>query len=38
MAQIRKNYVVDTNVLIENPNSILSLRNGNDNNIYIPTS
>ena len=36
MAQIRKNYVVDTNVLIENPNSILSLRNGNDNNIYIP--
>ncbi|WP_461211017.1 PhoH family protein [Desulfocurvus sp. DL9XJH121] len=36
MTQIRKNYVVDTNVLIENPNSILSLKNGNDNNIYIP--
>lgn len=31
-----KNYVVDTNVLIENPQSILSLRNGQDNNIYIP--
>jgi len=36
MTQLRKNYVVDTNVLIENPNSILSLKNGNDNNIYIP--
>lgn len=36
MTQKRKNYVVDTNVLIENPNSILSLKNGSDNNIYIP--
>ncbi|GAB6175368.1 PhoH family protein [Desulfobaculum senezii] len=31
-----KNYVVDTNVLIENPQSIINLRNGSDNNIYIP--
>lgn len=31
-----KNYIVDTNVLIENPYSILSLRNGNENNIFIP--
>ncbi|MBU1001756.1 MAG: PhoH family protein [Proteobacteria bacterium] len=36
MTTIQKNYVVDTNVLIENPYSILSLKNGNDNNIYIP--
>ena len=36
MTHTRKNYVVDTNVLIENPNSILNLRNGNDNNIFIP--
>jgi PhoH-like ATPase len=32
----KKNYILDTNVLIENPNSILSLRNGQDNEIYIP--
>jgi len=32
----KKNYVLDTNVLIENPNSILTLRNGNENNIFIP--
>lgn len=36
MHQAPKNYIVDTNVLIENPYSILSLRNGNENNIYIP--
>jgi PhoH-like ATPase len=36
MAQKRKNYVLDTNVLIENPLSILSLKNGNENEIYIP--
>lgn len=33
---VPKNYVVDTNVLIENPQSIINLRNGNENNIYIP--
>ncbi len=32
----RKNYVIDTNVLIENPNSVLALRNGNENNSFIP--
>ncbi|MFZ5426605.1 MAG: PhoH family protein [Thermodesulfobacteriota bacterium] len=32
----KKNYVIDTNVLIENPNSVKALRNGNENNIYIP--
>ncbi len=32
----KKNYVIDTNVLIENPNSVRALRNGNENNIFIP--
>lgn len=32
----KKNYILDTNVLIENPLSILSLKNGDDNNIFIP--
>jgi len=32
----RKNYVLDTNVLIENPSCIISLKNGSDNAIYIP--
>lgn len=32
----KKNYILDTNVLIENPLSILSLKNGGDNDIYIP--
>ncbi len=36
MTHTRKNYILDTNVLIENPLSILTLRNGEDNNIYIP--
>ncbi len=36
MIEKKKNYILDTNVLIENPYSILSLRNGEDNNIYIP--
>lgn len=31
-----KNYFIDTNVLIENPNAIQILRNGTENNIYIP--
>jgi len=32
----KKNYVLDTNVLIENPQCLLNLRNGNENNIFIP--
>jgi PhoH-like ATPase len=32
----KKNYVLDTNVLIENPESIAILQNGNENNIHIP--
>lgn len=32
----RKNYILDTNVLIENPNSVQALRNGNENSIFIP--
>lgn len=32
----KKNYILDTNVLIENPQSVLTLRNGDDNNIFIP--
>ncbi len=32
----KKNYVLDTNVLIENPDSISILQNGNENNIHIP--
>ena len=34
MAQ--KHFVLDTNVLIENPKSIAALRNGQENKIYIP--
>lgn len=32
----KKNYILDTNVLIENPESIAILQNGNENNIHIP--
>lgn len=32
----KKNYVLDTNVLIENPKCINSLRNGQENNIFVP--
>jgi len=32
----RKNYVLDTNVLIENPQCVLRLRNGVENAIHIP--
>ncbi len=31
-----KNFVLDTNVLIENPKCIAALRNGNENVIHIP--
>jgi len=34
MAQ--KHFVLDTNVLLENPKSIAALRNGQENQIYIP--
>ena len=33
---MRKNYVVDTNVLLDNPESIDILINGEENNVYIP--
>ena len=36
MTNKKKNYIIDTNVLIENPLSVLTLRNGDDNNIFIP--
>lgn len=36
MSEKKKNYILDTNVLIENPMSVLTLRNGDDNNIFIP--
>ncbi|WP_320171037.1 PhoH family protein [Maridesulfovibrio sp.] len=32
----QKNFILDTNVLIENPKCITALRNGQDNNIHIP--
>ncbi len=31
-----KHYVVDTNVLLEDPNALFKLRNGNENSVYIP--
>jgi PhoH-like ATPase len=31
-----KNYVIDTNVLLEDPSSLLKLRNGSENKVYIP--
>lgn len=31
-----KNYILDTNILIEDPTAIYTLRNGTENNIYIP--
>jgi PhoH-like ATPase len=32
----QKHYVIDTNVLLEDPNALSKLRNGNENKIYIP--
>lgn len=32
----RKHYVVDTNVLLEDPEALARLRNGNENRVYIP--
>ena len=34
----KKNYVLDTNVLLENENCIEILRNGEENNIFIPST
>jgi PhoH-like ATPase len=31
-----KNYVVDTNVLLDDPKALFKLRNGNENKIFIP--
>jgi PhoH-like ATPase len=31
-----KNYVIDTNVLLEDPQALIKLRNGNENRIFIP--
>lgn len=31
-----KNYVVDTNVLLDDPNALFKLRNGNENRVFIP--
>src|SRR6056297_615230 len=33
---MQKEYIVDTNILIDNPKAILVLRNGEENNVYIP--
>ena len=31
-----KAYVVDTNVLLDDPGALFKLRNGNENNVFIP--
>jgi PhoH-like ATPase len=31
-----KHFIVDTNVLLEDPNALFKLRNGNENSIYLP--
>ena len=33
---MKRNYVIDTNILIDNPDCIEILRNGEENNIFIP--
>jgi PhoH-like ATPase len=33
---LTKNYVVDTNVLLDDPDALLKLRNGNENKVFIP--
>jgi len=32
----KKQYVIDTNVLLEDPNALFKLRNGNENKVYLP--
>jgi PhoH-like ATPase len=34
--EIQKQYIIDTNVLLEDPDSLVKLRNGNENKVYIP--
>ena len=36
LMETAKQYVVDTNVLLEDPNALFKLRNGNENVVYIP--
>ncbi len=31
-----KDYIVDTNVLLDDPDALVKLRNGNENQVYIP--
>jgi PhoH-like ATPase len=31
-----KSYVVDTNVLLDDPSALFKLRNGNENHVFIP--
>ncbi|MEJ2165135.1 MAG: PhoH family protein [Desulfobacterales bacterium] len=31
-----KHYIIDTNVLLEDPDALFKLRNGNENTVYIP--
>lgn len=31
-----KHYVIDTNVLLDDPSALFKLRNGNENSVYIP--
>ena len=32
----KKQYIIDTNVLLEDPNALFKLRNGNENTVYLP--
>ena len=34
--QIQNQYIIDTNVLLEDPDALFKLRNGNENTVYIP--
>lgn len=36
MLNHQKNYIIDTNVLLEDPLSLVKLRNGNENHVFIP--
>ncbi len=31
-----KNYIIDTNILLDDPNALTKLRNGRENNVFIP--